>query len=166
MGTLCRGGKNRKYAANSKLAEHTGIPQRPYLRFLCAKRAVCSGVPEFAAHFRQTIPEVREKPKSTNQTPVLHFRDLRFCWHKSGCARSFPNFPRTSGKRGNIERPEAKAATNSTEKQPLKRKNRLSAVPAGQAGRNVARPHHGWHFKEKPDLSQSLSRWNDNGRVK
>ena len=107
-----------------------------------------------------------EKPKSTNQTPVLHFRDLWFCWHKSGCARSFPNFPRTSGKRGNIERPEAKAATNSTEKQPLKRKNRLSAAPADQAGRIVARPHHSWHFKEKPDLSQSLSRWNDNGRVK
>ena len=35
------------------------MPQRLYLRFLCAKRAVCSGVPEFAAYFRQAIPEVR-----------------------------------------------------------------------------------------------------------
>lgn len=34
------------------------------------------------------------------------------------------------------------------EKQPLKRKNRLPAVPKGQAGRTVARPHHSSHFKE------------------
>lgn len=53
--------RKRKYAANSKHAEHTGMPQRLYLQFLCAKRAVCSGVPKFAAYFRVVIPEVRGK---------------------------------------------------------------------------------------------------------
>ena len=37
------------------------MPQRFYLRFLYAKRAVCSWVPEFAAYFRKMIPEVRGK---------------------------------------------------------------------------------------------------------
>lgn len=40
------------------------------------------------------------KPRLADQTPVLGFRDLRFCCQKSGCARLFPIFPRTSGKRG------------------------------------------------------------------
>lgn len=61
MDAACHRGKNRKYAANSKYAEHTRIIQRLYLRFLCAKRAVCSGVPKFAAYFRVVIPEVRGK---------------------------------------------------------------------------------------------------------
>lgn len=61
MGTACHGGKNRKYAANSKHAKHTGIPQRLYLRFLCAKRAVCLGIPDFAAYFRRAVPEVLGK---------------------------------------------------------------------------------------------------------
>ena len=98
-----------------------------------------------------------EKSRSADQTPVLHFRDQRFCCQKSGCARRFPIFPRTSVKHGNIKRPKAKTATNSAGKQSLKRKNRLSAVPTGQAGRTVARPHHSWHFKEKSDSSQSLT---------
>lgn len=33
-----------------------------------------------------------ENPKSTDQSPVLTFRDLRFCCQKSGCARRFPIF--------------------------------------------------------------------------
>lgn len=61
MDTACHRGKNRKYVANSKHAEHTGMPQRLYLRFLCAKRAVCSWVPEFAAYFRRAFPEVLGK---------------------------------------------------------------------------------------------------------
>lgn len=61
MDTGCRRGENRKYAANLKYAEHTGMPQRFYLRFLCAKRTVCSWVPEFAAYFRRAVPEVRGK---------------------------------------------------------------------------------------------------------
>lgn len=69
MDAACRRGENRKYAANSKLAEHTGMPQRLYLRFLYAKRAVCSSVPEFAAYFRQAIPEVRGKTEIGRPDP-------------------------------------------------------------------------------------------------
>ena len=43
-------------------------------------------------------------------------------------------------------------------KQPLKRKNRLSAAPADQAGRTVARPLHSCNFKEKPNPSQSIAK--------
>lgn len=63
MDAACRRGENRKYAANSKHAEHTGMPQRLYLRFLCAKRAVCSWVPEFAAYFRELQTQI-ESPRS------------------------------------------------------------------------------------------------------
>lgn len=38
------------------------------------------------------------KPRSADQTPVLRFRDLRFCCRKSGCARRLSIFPRTSKK--------------------------------------------------------------------
>ena len=55
MDTACRKGENRKYAANSKLTEHTGMLQRLYLRFLYAKRTVCSRVPEFAAYFGKRV---------------------------------------------------------------------------------------------------------------
>lgn len=34
-----------------------------------------------------------EKPRSTDQTPVLGIHDLRFCWQKSGCTRRFSFFP-------------------------------------------------------------------------
>lgn len=61
MDTPCHSGENRKYAANSKLAGHTGMPQRLYLLFLYAKRTVCSRVPEFAAYFRRAVPEVLGK---------------------------------------------------------------------------------------------------------
>ena len=71
MNTACHRGKNRKYAANSKLAERTGIPQRPYLRFPCAKRALCSWVPEFAAYFQQAVPEVRGKTEICRPDPCL-----------------------------------------------------------------------------------------------
>ncbi len=37
------------------------------------------------------------KRRSRDQTPVLPFRNLRFCWQISGYARRFPIFPRTSG---------------------------------------------------------------------
>lgn len=58
---------------------HERSRQSLYLRFLCLKRAVCSGVWEFAADFRFAIPEVRGKPRSGDQTLVLRFSDLQFC---------------------------------------------------------------------------------------
>ena len=69
MGAAWRRGKNRKYAANFKHAKYTGMPQRLYLRFFCAKRAVCSGTPEFAAYFRAAIPEVRGKTEIGRPDP-------------------------------------------------------------------------------------------------
>ena len=108
------GGKNRKYAANSKLAKHAGMPQHLYLRFLCAKRAACSWVPEFAAYFRRAIPEVRGKteidrpdPGFTLPRPAVLFPKIRLCSEVS-------DFSRTSRERSNTERPEAENATNST----------------------------------------------------
>lgn len=49
-----------------------------------------------------------EKPRSTDQTPVLAFRDLRFCCRNSVYTWRFPIFPRTSEKRPQTARPEAK----------------------------------------------------------
>lgn len=96
MDTACRKGENWKYAANSKLAKHAGMPQRLYLRFLRAKRAVCSWVPEFAVYFRRAVPGVWEKSRSADQTPVLRFRDLRFVAKNQvvlGGFRFFPALP-------------------------------------------------------------------------
>ena len=137
MDAACHRGKKRKYAANSKHAEHTGMPQRLYLRFLCAKRAVCSWVPEFAAYFRRAVPEVRGKSRWADQTQVLRLRDLRFCCRKSGCARRFPIFSRTSVKRGNTKRPVVKITTNSAGKHPLKRK-----IPPFGGSRGPSRTYH------------------------
>lgn len=73
MDTACHRGKNRKYAANSKLAEYTGMLQLLYLRFLYVKRTVCSWVPEFAADFRRAVPEVRGKIKIGRPDPGFAF---------------------------------------------------------------------------------------------
>ena len=43
----------------------------------------------------------------------------------------------------------------SLENSPLKRENRLSAVPTDQAGRTVARPHHKGYFKGELGIRQS-----------
>lgn len=55
-----------------------------------------------------------EKPRTADQTPVLTFSDLRFCCKKSGCARRFSIFPRTSGKRGPVSRALATMAASAT----------------------------------------------------
>lgn len=59
----------RKYAAKSEQVDRTKLHQRVYLRFLYAKRAVCSGVPEFAAYFRRAISEVRGKTEISRPDP-------------------------------------------------------------------------------------------------
>ena len=99
MDAACHRGKNRKYAANSKYAEHTGMLQRLYLRFLCAKRAVCSWVPEFAAYFRRAVPEVRGKIKIGRPDPGFAFprpavllSKIRLCSEVSDFS---PHFRRT-----------------------------------------------------------------------
>ena len=54
------------------------------------------------------------KPRSADQTPVLDFRDLRFCWQKSGCAQRFSIFPRTSEIRGPAKRVLTSLAASAT----------------------------------------------------
>lgn len=56
------------------------------------KWAVCSTVPKFTAYFRRAFRKCGEKPRSTDQAPVLAFRDLRFCCRNSVYARRFPIF--------------------------------------------------------------------------
>ena len=72
---------------------------------------------------------MREKSRSADLTPVLHFRDLRFCCRKSGCARRSSIFPRTSAKHGSTERPEAKTATKSAGNSPLNAKTAFRRFP-------------------------------------
>ena len=83
----------RKYAAKFRFVDHTGANQRFYLQLLCAKREVWSEIPEFAAYFRFENSEMRGKPRSVDQTLVLCFRDLRFCYQNLVCARMVPIFP-------------------------------------------------------------------------
>ena len=70
-----------------------------------------------------------EKQKSAYQTPVLLFREQRFCWQKSRCARRFPIFPRTSGERSNTEHPEAENVTNILWKTAPERKKAFQRFP-------------------------------------
>ena len=107
MDTACRKGENWKYAANSKLAERTGIPQRLYLRFLCAKRAVCSLVPEFAAYFRAAIPEVRGKTEIGRPDPGFALTRPAVLLPKIGLFSVVSDFTRTSGEHDPASRAQA-----------------------------------------------------------
>ena len=50
-------GRKTEVCGKSKYAKHAEMPQRLYLRFLYAKRTVCSRVPEFAAYFGKESKE-------------------------------------------------------------------------------------------------------------
>lgn len=142
----------QKYAANSRHADHTQKRQCFYLGFLCAKTATCSGVPKFAAYFRQSILEVRGKSETRRPDHVLALpRTAVLLPNTRLCSEVF-NFPRTSGKRVKTEHPEAVNTPNTPRKQPHKRKNRLSAVPTDQAARTVARPLHALFYKIGTEL--------------
>ena len=119
MGAACRRGVNRKYAANSKLAEHTGILQRLYLRFLYAKRAVCLGIPDFAAYFRRAVPEVlgkteidRPDPGFALPRPAVLLPEIRLC---SAISDFSPHFRKTRQRR----------ASRSENRYEFRRKNNL-----------------------------------------
>lgn len=71
-----------------------------------------------------------------------------------GDFRFFPALPENAATPSALTR---KTRQIPLEKQSIKRKNRLSAVSADQAGRTVAGPHHSRNIKEKPDLSQSFT---------
>lgn len=131
------------------------MPQHLYLRFLLAKSAVCSRVTEFAAYFWQAIPEVRGKyeiyrPDTSfrNPRPAVLLSKIRLCLEVF-------DFSRTSGKALKPSVRKQWIAKRPSENSPLKRENRLSAVPTDQAGRTVARPHHIGYFKEELGVRQS-----------
>lgn len=105
------------------------MPQCFCLRILYAEKPLCSGVPEFAAYFRQAIQEVRGKPRSGDQAPVLPFRNLRFCWQKSECARQVSIFPRTSEIRGKTHCQKRKRDERPSEKSPLNAKTAFRRFP-------------------------------------
>lgn len=95
------------------------------------------------------------KSRSVDQTPGLDIRDLLFVRKTGACSASFdfsPYFPKYARK---IRCPKAITRQIPFGKQPLKRENRLSAVPTDQARRTVARPHHGPYFKEMHNPGQS-----------
>ena len=93
--------------------------------------------------------------RSADQTPVLDSCDLRFCWQKNGVRSASFDFPRTSEIRGENPLPRSEYGQVPFGNSPLKRENRLSAVPTDQAGRTVARPHHTGYFKEELGVRQS-----------
>lgn len=78
------------------------MPQRLYLRFLYAKRAVCSWVQEFAAYFRAAIPEVR---KNRDRPTRLRFYTSATCGFVAknrvmlGDFRFSPHFRKTRQRR-------------------------------------------------------------------
>ena len=71
-----------------------------------------------------------------------------------GGFRFFPALPENAATPSTLKR---KTRQIPLGKQPLKRKNRLSAISTDQAGRTVAGPHYSSTFKEKPNLSQSFT---------
>ena len=71
-----------------------------------------------------------------------------------GGFRFFPALPENTA---TPSVPKRKPLRIPPEKQPIKRKNRLSAVSTDQAGRTVAGPLHSRNIKEKPNLSQSFT---------
>lgn len=71
--------------------------------------------------------------------------------------RGFRFFPALPENTATPSVPKRKPLLIPPEKQPIKRKNRLSAVSTDQAGRTVAGPLHSRNIKEKPNLSQSFT---------
>ena len=63
----------------------------------------------------RSIRKCGEKPRAADQTPVLDFRDLRFYWQKSGCARrvsDFPALPKINGEGDSLEQTNTQTPLN------------------------------------------------------
>ena len=77
---------------------------------------------------------------------------------KSGCARWFPIFPALPKivVKPSVEK--RRTRQSSSDRQPVKRKKRLSAAPTNQTRRTVAWPLHSWSYKEKHNPSQSIAK--------
>lgn len=70
-----------------------------------------------------------------------------------GGFRFFPALPENAATPSALKR---KTRQIPLGKQPIKRKNRLSAVSTDQAGRTVARSHHSWTLRKNPISVNSL----------
>lgn len=113
------------------------MPQRLYLRFLCAKRAVCSGIAKFAAYFRAAIPEVLGKNRDRPTRP-------RFC-ASATCGFVGKNRVVLGGFRFFPALPENAATLSVLKRKPLRIPLRNSPLNAKTAFRRLLRT--------KPDVS-------------
>ena len=104
----------------------------------------------------------RQIPDMPNTLDSGNASTCCFFTRKRRCARGFWNLPHTSDwsirKCGKNPRSADQTPVLDFLDQHLKHENRLSAVPADQAGRTVARPHHNSHSKEMNSLGQSSAK--------
>lgn len=104
----------------------------------------------------------RQIPDMPNTLDSGNASTCCFFTRKRRCSRGFWNLPHTSGrsirKCGKNPRSADQTPVLDFLDQHLKRENRLSAVPADQAGRTVARPHHNSHSKEMNSRGQSSAK--------
>lgn len=104
----------------------------------------------------------RQIPDMPNTLDSGNASTCCFFTRKRRCARGFWNLPHTSDwsirKCGKNPRSADQTPVLDFLDQHLKHENRLSAVPADQAGRTVARPHHNSHSKEKNSRGQSSAK--------
>lgn len=101
----------------------------------------------------------RQIPDMPNTLDSGNASTCCFFTRKRQCARGFWNLPHTSDwsirKCGKNPRSADQTPVLDFLDQHLKHENRLSAVPADQAGRTVARPHHNDYFKGELGVRQS-----------
>lgn len=104
----------------------------------------------------------RQIPDMPNTLDSGNASTCCFFTRKRRCARGFWNLPHTSDwsirKCGKNPRSADQTPVLDFLDQHLKHENRLSAVPADQAGRTVARPHHNSHSKEMNSRGQSSAK--------
>ena len=105
------------------------MPQRFYLRFLYAKTAVCSRIPEFAAYFLRTIPKVREKTENCRPDPCFNLRRPAVWLPKIELCSEIFNFSPHFWKHGESECPKAETRQLPLEKQPLNTKTAFRRFP-------------------------------------
>lgn len=125
---------------------------------LVREKLLRSGVPKLCRMPETNASGSAVKNREPSTRPQSCICALRFLMVKIGLrseVSDFPALPKTAIK---THCPKAKTRQIPFGKQPLKRENRLSAVPADQAGRTVARLHHSYHFKGKPGAVNPMPR--------
>ena len=138
----------RKYAANSKHVDHVEWRQRFYLLLLYKNKAVCLGVSEFAAYFRQALSEVRGKTEIVRPDPSFRLPRPAVLLAKIGLCSEVFDFPRTFEIRGPAKRVlatlAASAPTSSCRrniKGPLP-ENRTTTLLGHRLTQSARKPYH------------------------